>query len=109
MTFAEFLNAVGKDRLRSFIEDNNFQPIAASFHTELIDLLKIYYFVGGVGGIKTYNVTYLGFQTGDNELFIFKNDDTIKVKEYDGKFSKDGKKYQIPIKNFVASKKLKKK
>jgi len=70
---------------------------------------QFHYFVGGVGGIKPYHVTYLGFQTGDDELFIFKNDDSIKVKEYEGKFSKDGKKYQIPIKNFVASKKLKNK
>jgi len=72
---------------------------------------QFHYFVGGVGGIKPYNVTYLGFQTADNELFIFKNDDSIKIKEYDTKFdkySKDGKKYQIPVKNFVASKKLKK-
>ena len=48
MTFAEFLDAVGKSQLRTFIENTNFQPIAASFHTELIYLLKIYYFVGGM-------------------------------------------------------------
>jgi len=72
---------------------------------------KFYYFVGGVGGIKPYDVTYLGFQTSDNELFIFKNDESIKIKEYEAqseKYANDGKKYQIPVKNFVASKKLKK-
>lgn len=48
MTFAEFLDAIGRSQLRAFIEKTDFQPIAASFHTELIDLLKIYYFVGGM-------------------------------------------------------------
>ena len=48
MTFAEFLNAVGKSKLRAFLENTDFQPITANFHTELIDLLKIYYFVGGM-------------------------------------------------------------
>ena len=48
MSFAEFLNAVGKSQLRTFIEETSFQPVPASFHSELIDLLKIYYFIGGM-------------------------------------------------------------
>ncbi len=48
MTFAEFLDAVGKSQLRILLEDTDFEPIAKAFHTELIDLLKMYYFVGGM-------------------------------------------------------------
>ncbi len=48
MTFAELLDAVGKSQLRIFVENADFEPVAASFHAELIDLLKIYYFVGGM-------------------------------------------------------------
>ena len=52
MSFNEFLDAVGKTQLRRFIEDKtDFQPIPVSFHTELIDILKIYYFVGGMPGV----------------------------------------------------------
>ena len=48
MTFAEFLDAVGKSQLRILLEDTDFEPIAKAFHTELIDLVKMYYFVGGM-------------------------------------------------------------
>jgi uncharacterized protein len=48
MSFAEFLGAVGKSQLRNFLEHTDFQPIAISFHTELLDLLKIYYYIGGM-------------------------------------------------------------
>lgn len=49
LSFAEFLDAVGKSQLRLFLENKtDFEPITASFHTELVDLLKIYYFVGGM-------------------------------------------------------------
>jgi len=48
MTFAEFLDAVDKPQLRGLLEESNFEPIATAFHTELIDLLKMYYFIGGM-------------------------------------------------------------
>lgn len=49
MTFGEFLDAVGKKELRLFInEKRDFQSIPKSFHNELIDFLKIYYFTGGM-------------------------------------------------------------
>jgi len=49
MSFGEFLDAVGKKQLRLFIEDKtDFHSIPTSFHAELIDFLKIYYFVGGM-------------------------------------------------------------
>jgi len=49
MSFGEFLDAVEKKQLRLFIDDQtDFSPIPKSFHAELTDLLKIYYFVGGM-------------------------------------------------------------
>ncbi len=49
LSFAEFLDASGKSKLRIFLENKSeFSPIATSFHSDLIDLLKIYYFVGGM-------------------------------------------------------------
>jgi predicted AAA+ superfamily ATPase len=49
MSFGEFLDAVGKNQLRLFVEEKqDFYSIPKSFHKELIDFLKIYYFVGGM-------------------------------------------------------------
>jgi len=49
LTFFEFLQAVGEKRLREFIEtDINFEPIPEPLHDKLIDLLKSYFFVGGM-------------------------------------------------------------
>ncbi len=48
MTFAEFLDAAQKPQLRELLENSTFEPIAAPFHTELVDLLKMYYFIGGM-------------------------------------------------------------
>jgi len=73
---------------------------------------KYCYFVSGVGGIKPYDVDYLGFKTSDNELFMFKNNDDVKINEYEIKYEnkiKIMKKYVIPNKYFVASKKIKEK
>lgn len=67
-----------------------------------VNKFKNSYYVHGVGSIKEYYVDYLGFKTGDNELFMFKGNG-VKIKE--NKYNK--KMYQIPNKNFVASKKLK--
>ncbi len=49
LSFREFLGAAGKIQLRSYLENKrDFEPIAENFHTELIYLLKIYCFVGGM-------------------------------------------------------------
>lgn len=49
MTFLEFLDAVGESRYRNLIENAvDFEPFAESFHNDLIDLLRIYYLVGGM-------------------------------------------------------------
>ena len=49
LTFLEFLDAMGESRYRNLLEsiDEPF-PLADAFHSHLIDLLRRYYFVGGM-------------------------------------------------------------
>jgi len=49
ITFMEFLDAAKKTEFRHLIETSDcFSPFPAPFHTQLIDLLKQYYFTGGM-------------------------------------------------------------
>ena len=49
MTFLEFLVAVGAGRYRTLIEEHPVpEPFPEAFHTVLVDLLRAYYFVGGM-------------------------------------------------------------
>lgn len=49
LTFGEYLEAAGKSKLRHFLEGKkDFEPLIPAFHEELIDHLKMYYFVGGM-------------------------------------------------------------
>lgn len=49
MTFMEFLVAIGESRYRALLENIvSIEPLPLPFHEELINLLKIYYFVGGM-------------------------------------------------------------
>jgi predicted AAA+ superfamily ATPase len=49
LTFMEFLDAAGKPELRQLIETNkDFTPFPEPFHTQLTELLKQYYFTGGM-------------------------------------------------------------
>lgn len=49
LTFMEFLDAAGKPELRELIETNkDFTPFPESFHIQLTELLKQYYFTGGM-------------------------------------------------------------
>ena len=49
MTFLEFLVAVGAGRYRTLIEEHALpEPFPEAFHTVLVDLLRAYYFVGGM-------------------------------------------------------------
>jgi predicted AAA+ superfamily ATPase len=56
LSFGEYLEAVGKSKLRQFLEDKkDFEPLVTAFHEELIDHLKMYYFVGGMPeAVKQY-------------------------------------------------------
>ena len=49
MTFYEFLEGMGEVGLRSYLESiNQLQPLPEAFHIELTDLLRKYYFCGGM-------------------------------------------------------------
>lgn len=49
LTFFEFLDAIGEARYRKLLETvDKPVPIAEAFHSHLIDLLRRYYFVGGM-------------------------------------------------------------
>jgi predicted AAA+ superfamily ATPase len=50
LSFLEFLDAVGKTPLRQLIEEveTEFTPFPQPFHVELIELLKYYYYTGGM-------------------------------------------------------------
>ena len=49
LTFGEYLEALGRTKLREFLESRStFEPIETIFHDELIDHLKMYYYIGGM-------------------------------------------------------------
>jgi predicted AAA+ superfamily ATPase len=49
LTFFEFLSAVGEDKIRQFLEENRtFQPIPKPIHEKCMQLLKNYFFIGGM-------------------------------------------------------------
>ena len=56
LSFGEYMEASGKTKLRQFLRNKiDFSPMVSSFHEELIDLLKMYYFVGGMPeAVKQY-------------------------------------------------------
>jgi predicted AAA+ superfamily ATPase len=47
LTFAEFLHAVGKEQYASLLEERDYSLIT-TFKTEIIDLLRHYYYIGGM-------------------------------------------------------------
>ncbi|MCD8249058.1 MAG: AAA family ATPase, partial [Lachnospiraceae bacterium] len=55
MNFREFLLAAGEERLAALLEDNDYELIAA-FSTKYAELLKKYYYVGGMPEVVS---TYL--------------------------------------------------
>lgn len=49
LTFFEFLSAVGQEKTRLFLEEyHTFEPLPNPMHEKLIQLLKFYFFVGGM-------------------------------------------------------------
>ncbi len=49
MTFLEFLTAIGESGYRTMLETtNSIEPFPLPFHEELINLLRAYYFIGGM-------------------------------------------------------------
>ena len=59
MTFMEFLDGMGESRYRELIENvGELVPLTEPLHTRLIDLLRRYYFVGGMPeAVKNYAET----------------------------------------------------
>ncbi|MGL4540199.1 MAG: ATP-binding protein [Candidatus Rhabdochlamydia sp.] len=49
MTFFEFIAALGQEKTRGFLEEYSiYEPIPNPMHEKLIQLLKLYFFVGGM-------------------------------------------------------------
>lgn len=49
LTFFEFLSATGHEKYREMLEEcTAFNPFATPLHDKLIDLLKLYFFIGGM-------------------------------------------------------------
>lgn len=49
LTFFEFLEALGHEKTRVFLEEySTFDPLPNPMHEKLIELLKLYFFVGGM-------------------------------------------------------------
>jgi predicted AAA+ superfamily ATPase len=59
MTFFEFLDAAGENRYRKLLEEiHELEPVPLPFHNDLVELLKKYYFVGGMPeAVKYYTET----------------------------------------------------
>ncbi len=49
LTFFEFLSALGHEKIRVFLEEyQTYEPIPNPLHEELIQILKMYFFIGGM-------------------------------------------------------------
>ncbi|MES2199964.1 MAG: AAA family ATPase [Chlamydiota bacterium] len=49
LTFFEFLSALGQEKTRLFLEEcSSYEPILNPMHEKLIELLKLYFFIGGM-------------------------------------------------------------
>lgn len=49
LTFFEFLSALGHTKIREFLEEyNTYEAIPAPLHEKLIEVLKTYFFIGGM-------------------------------------------------------------
>jgi hypothetical protein len=67
---------------------------------EFVDTGRLFYFVNGVNSMKSYSVDYLGFQDKKGQLYLFRNNSSIRIEEYE----KGGKKYLIPFSLLVSKK-----
>ncbi|MCD8082949.1 MAG: ATP-binding protein [Clostridiales bacterium] len=80
MNFREFLLAAGEERLAALLEDNDYEMLAA-FSTKYADLLKKYYYVGGMPeAINTYleNDNLYEVQTVQRQLLAYYANDFSK-------------------------------
>lgn len=75
MSFMEFLDAMGESRYRKLIETlENIEPITEAFHTHLIDMLRQYYFVGGMPeAVSRYSEKDSGVEVREIQTEIIKS------------------------------------
>jgi len=75
MTFMEFLDGMGESRYRQLLENVNEPiPLSESFHAYLIDLLRKYYFIGGMPeAVKHFVETGNGAETRQIQEEIIKS------------------------------------
>lgn len=90
MTFLEFLTAVGKEEYRNLLEGlNRIAPLAEPLHEELINLLKKYYYVGGMPeAVENYSL--------QNDLFEIKKIHKEIINSYILDFAKHAAPFDIP-------------
>ncbi|MBW2169167.1 MAG: ATP-binding protein, partial [Deltaproteobacteria bacterium] len=75
MTFMEFLDAMGESRYRKLIENvEALVPLAEAFHSRLVELLRRYYFVGGMPeAVKHFTETGNGREAREIQEGIIKS------------------------------------
>ena len=75
MKFLEFLDAMGESRYRKLLENvDRLVPITEAFHSHLMDLLRCYYFVGGMPEpVKHFAETGSGRETREIQEEIIKS------------------------------------
>ena len=75
LTFLEFLDAMGESRYRKLLETiEEPVPLAEAFHSHLIDLLRRYYFVGGMPeAVNHFAVTGSGREAREIQEEIIKS------------------------------------
>jgi len=93
LTFFEFLDAIGKNKLRSFLEEIKKcepipEPIPEPFHNELLALLKKYMYIGGMPEVVA------AYASTENLLSIRDIQKEI-LKAYDLDFAKHAPKEEI--------------
>ena len=75
LTLLEFLDAMGESRYRKLLKDADpTTPLAEAFHSHLIDMLRRYYFVGGMPeAVKHFAETGNGPETREIQEEIIKS------------------------------------
>ena len=93
LTFSEFLIANGKELLLEAMQEQKWETIS-TFHLELINLLKTYFFVGGMPEVVQKWID-------TNDFFEVRNTQYDILRSYQADFSKHAPKEQIPRLNMV--------
>lgn len=74
LTFFEFLNAIGKNNLCEYIRTISIEEvIAPPIHNQLIELLKIYFIVGGMPGVIEKYIESENWENVRNEQYDILN------------------------------------